>query len=402
VSSPPLTIAIAKETAMPRPLNRRQFVQGAGAATAAAMLGAGPAAAAARVHEITIISQDPHYHGWPTVVRRRNGELLVACSGGREQHVCPFGKVELIRSADQGQTWSWPRTILDLGIDNRDAGILETARGALLATTFTSLAYEPLLRKAETSRPGQPGAWAAARLARWLAAERRLSAADRRANLGVWTVRSSDGGRTWAAPCDSLVNSPHGPVQLSDGRLLYAGVDLWRTPRRVGVGQSTDDGQSWQWLAAIPVRPGDRSEQYHELHAVEARDGRLIVQIRNHNQANAGETLQCESSDGGRTWSVPHSIGAWGLPSHLLRLSDGRLLMTYGYRRKPFGNQARVSEDDGRSWSAALVISDDGEGGDLGYPSTVQLADGSLLTVWYESRAGAPGAVLRQARWELG
>jgi hypothetical protein len=389
---------------MPTELNRRQLLCGTGAAAATALLGEGNAAWAAptaNVHDIQVISQDPHYHGWPTVARRRNGELLVSYSGGREQHVCPFGKVELIRSTDDGKTWSWPRVLVDLGIDNRDSGILETAKGTLLVTTFTSMAYEPMLRKAEKLKPGQPGVWPAKRLADWQAAERRLSPAERRANLGVWMVRSVDGGRSWSAPYDSLLNSPHGPVQLTDGRLLYAGIDLWRTPRRVGVCQSTDDGQTWQHLAEIPVRPGDNSGVYDELHAVEAGDGRLIVQIRNHNRANSGETLQCESSDGGRTWSVPHAIGVWGLPSHLLRLADGRLLMTYGYRRKPFGNQARVSEDYGRTWSAAMLISDDGASGDLGYPSTVQLADHSLLTVWYESMPRTAGAVLRQARWAL-
>jgi hypothetical protein len=91
----------------------------------------------------------------------------------------------------------------------------------------------------------------------------------------------------------------------------------------------------------------------------------------------------------------------WGLPSHLLRLKDGRLLMTYGYRRQPFGNQARISEDHGRTWSPPLVISSDGASGDLGYPSTVQLQNGTLLTVWYELRTGSPRAVLRQARWAI-
>ena len=76
--------------------------------------------------------------------------------------------------------------------------------------------------------------------------------------------------------------------------------------------------------------------------------------------------------------------------------------MTYGHRRKPFGNQARVSADGGRTWSEPVVISGDGIGGDLGYPSTVQLADGSLVTVWYERMAASPMAVLRQARWTLG
>ncbi len=215
-------------------------------------------------------------------------------------------------------------------------------------------------------------------------------------------IRSTDGGVTWSARYDCLVDSPHGPIQLTDGRLLYAGKDLWRPGEKTGFCESADDGQTWRWLAELPVRPGDKADDYHELHAVETADGRIVAQIRNHNRANAGETLQCESADGGRTWSVPHEIGVWGLPSHLLRLADGRLLMTYGHRRPPFGNQARVSDDHGRTWSEPMVISGDGPGGDLGYPSTVQLADGGLLTVWYEVMQGSPYAVLRQAKWKLG
>jgi sialidase-1 len=134
---------------------------------------------------------------------------------------------------------------------------------------------------------------------------------------------------------------------------------------------------------------------------VEAQDGTLIVHIRNHNKPNAGETLQCESSDGGRTWTTPHPIGVWGLPSHLLRTSSGALVMSYGYRRAPFGNQARVSRDNGRTWSAPVVISSDGAGVDLGYPSTVQVDDGRLITVWYEKPAGSDRAVLRMAQWRL-
>jgi len=75
--------------------------------------------------------------------------------------------------------------------------------------------------------------------------------------------------------------------------------------------------------------------------------------------------------------------------------------MTYGHRRAPFGNQARVSADQGRTWSEPIIISGDGAGGDLGYPSTVQLTNGSLLTVWYEQLKDSPRAVLRQARWTL-
>src|SRR5262249_14339856 len=147
--------------------------------------------------------------------------------------------------------------------------------------------------------------------------------------------------------------------------------------------------------------PGDDPKQYHELHAVETADGRIVVHLRNHNKTNERETLQTESADGGKTWRVPQAIGVWGLPSHLLRLKDNRLLMTYSHRRKPFGNPARVSNDHGRTWSEPLTVSDDGTTTDLGYPSTVQLDDGALLTVWYEVMKGSPLAVLRQARWRL-
>ena len=362
----------------------------------------GTVASTARVHATRVISRDDGYYcGWPTLTRRSNGQLMVVWSGGREQHVCPFGRVDTMKSDDEGKTWSWPRTLLDGAIDDRDAGVLETANGSLLVTTFTSLAYVDYeLNKAIRQKDTEQG-WSKVRLDKWLAVHERLSEEQRQTELGQWMIRSTDGGVTWSERYPSIVNSPHGPIQLSDGRQLYAGVKLWDASRTVGVCQSVDDGQGWTWLAEIPTRPGDDAKNYHELHAVEASDGTIIVQIRNHNTKNHRETLQCESKDGGKTWTIPHSIGVWGLPSHLLRLTDGRLLMSYGYRRKPFGVQARLSHDSGESWSKPLSIASDGVGGDLGYPSTVELSGGRLLTVWYERMQQSPKAVLRQAEWSI-
>ena len=343
----------------------------------------------------TISHQPELYHGWPTLALLKNGDLVASWSGGREGHVCPFGQVVFMRSRDGGESWCWPRVILDSGLDDRDSGILETQNGTLLATTFTSLAYEPILKRAM-----QNGDWDPAKLKRWQAAHHRLTDEDRSAELGQWMIRSEDGGRTWSSKYPSIVNSPHGPIQLADGRLIYAGKELWTGQKRVGVSESLDDGKTWKWLSQIPTRDGDDPADYHELHAVELPDKRIIVQIRNHNPQNSRETLQCESTDGGRTWTKPIAIGVWGLPSHLLRLLDGRVLMTYGYRRSPYGNQARLIED-GRRWSEPLTVSDDGASGDLGYPSTVQLSDGTMISIWYELPRGSSKAVLRQARWKL-
>jgi hypothetical protein len=376
------------------PASRRTFISSTALAAGAAFLPRALCAEAPKIEitETKVISPQPEYYcGWPTVARRQNGQLIVSWSGQRAGHICPFGAVQSMTSDDDGASWTWPRTLLDSAIDDRDSGVLETARGSLLVTTFTSLAYEAALPKVKPERK-----------AAWLAAHNRLPAEQRQAELGQWLVRSTDGGLTWSTRLPTIVNSPHGPIQLLDGRLLYAGKELWTGEKRVGVAVSEDDGQTWKWLAAIPARTGDAVKDYHELHAVEADDGKLIVHIRNHNQANAGETLQSESTDRGKTWSEPRSIGVWGLPSHLLRLrSDRRLLMTYGHRRPPFGNQARLSTDHGATWSEPFIISGDGPGGDLGYPSTVELADGTFLTVWYESMKGAPHAVLRQAKWHL-
>ncbi len=384
--------------------SRRRFLQGCAASVGAFALPgvivrtSQPPAPAVKIHERRVISQQPHlYHGWPTVARQRSGKLLLVYSGGREAHVCPFGRVELMRSHDEGQSWTWPEVLLDSPIDDRDSGVLETAADSILVTSFTSLAYESILARAEKAK----GAWQPERLQRWQAAHSRVGPEQRKAALGQWMIRSTDGGLTWSGRYSSIVNSPHGPVQLADRRIMYAGKELWTGKQRCGVCVSTDDGRSWRWLAELPTRPGDSPSNYHELHCVETPSGTLIIQIRNHNKANRGETLQAESSDGGRTWSTPHPIGVWGLPSHLLRLADGRLLMSYGYRRPPYGNQARISEDEGKSWSEPITISDDGASGDLGYPSTVQLSDGSLLTVWYELPKGSTRAVLRQCHWSL-
>ncbi len=337
-----------------------------------------------------------HYSGWPTLAKRSNGQLVLVASGTRESHVCPFGSVQLYRSNDQGQSWLLPQTILDTPIDDRDAGILETDKGTLLATTFTSNAYVSILEKAR-----KEGNWEAARLRQWEAAHQRVTAEQLQQTLGTWMIRSTDGGITWSKPYDSILNSPHGPIQLASGNQLYAGKHLWREDSYIGTVISRDDGKSWERQARIPTREGDDPAKYHELHAVEAPSGKLIVHIRNHNARHAGETLQSESTDGGASWSTPHSIGVWGFPSHLLRLSDGRLLMSYGYRRGSLGNRARLSEDEGKSWSEPITLSEGAANHDLGYVTTVELQAGQFLSVWYEKMAGSTRAVLRQTRWSL-
>lgn len=73
-----------------------------------------------------------------------------------------------------------------------------------------------------------------------------------------------------------------------------------------------------------------------------------------------------------------------------MRLTDGRLLASYGYRIRPYGIRARVSEDDGRSWGPELILRDDAGSWDLGYPRAVSLSGGRVMVAYYFNRADDP------------
>ena len=91
------------------------------------------------------------------------------------------------------------------------------------------------------------------------------------------------------------------------------------------------------------------------------------------------------SDDGGGTWVHPFPTHLWGYPPHLLVLADGRVLCSYGYRRPPYGERACVSPD-GITWDPAneTILSQDAPNGDLGYPASVELGGGKILTVYYQ------------------
>ncbi len=344
------------------------------------------------------------YVGWPTLANTRSGELMIAFSGGRRRHVCPFGQVQLLISLDEGRTWTWPRTLIDGPLDDRDAGVLETASGTRLVAWFTSLAWERVLRDSPHSLDDAPDE----RL-EWERRHQRLTDEVRQRELGAWCLRSSDSGHTWSAKIPTLVNSPHGPCQLNDGRLLYVGKKVAArfvegdrgSPfcETIGVAHSIDDGQSWQFLAEIAPLAGHKASEYHELHAIQAADGTIIAHIRNHNELHHHETLQTKSRDGGHTWSTPRSIGLWGHPAFLLLAADGRLITTVGHRREPHGNRIAVSEDNGSSWSESLPLNTD-SAGDFGYPSTIELTPGRFISLWYDSK-DREKTYLRLARWSL-
>ena len=59
------------------------------------------------------------------------------------------------------------------------------------------------------------------------------------------------------------------------------------------------------------------------------------------------------------------------------------------------------SKDNGKTWDIDHDIYSGGVNGDLGYPSTVEMSDGTLLTVFYARPVDSPAVVIMQQRWAL-
>ncbi|MAG36216.1 MAG: hypothetical protein CL878_08225 [Dehalococcoidia bacterium] len=75
-------------------------------------------------------------------------------------------------------------------------------------------------------------------------------------------------------------------------------------------------------------------------------------------------------------------------PGNLLHLQDGRILLTCGSRIHGLqGVFVKVSADGGRTWGDHRVLVSALTMGDCGYPSTVQLEDGTLVTAYYANNA---------------
>ncbi len=108
------------------------------------------------------------------------------------------------------------------------------------------------------------------------------------------------------------------------------------------------------------------------------------------------------SPDDGKSWYLLNEpvIENSGNPATLTRLENGSIAMAYGMRRSPYGIRVQLSEDDGQTWSRVTGIRSDGKSWDIGYPRTVQRADGKCVTVYYYHNSESPERFIACTIWD--
>ena len=92
------------------------------------------------------------------------------------------------------------------------------------------------------------------------------------------------------------------------------------------------------------------------------------------------------SKDNGKTWSEPEPFSISGIhPATVIKLANGDILAAVGSRIRPYGIKVMISKDKGVTWKKenSAFISWDSGNTDSGYPSAVQLADGSVAIISY-------------------
>jgi hypothetical protein len=214
----------------------------------------------------------------------------------------------------------------------------------------------------------------------------------------AWFYISYDRAHTWQGPFSLPMFDQTGIEARTDYIVNGSGDCLWfltaaRANGEEGGGvlmaQTTDGGKSIKLVSWVGAA------EDHDMimpSSVRLDENTIISAIRCN--ASEGEFEEAptwidlyESTDNGASFHylnrpVPDA-GSGGNPPAMIKLQDGRVCLTYGYRAVPYGIQARLSEDGGKTWDAVIHLRDDGGWTDLGYPRTIQRPDGTIVTTYY-------------------
>ncbi len=280
---------------------------------------------------------DYYHYRVPGIVVSRKGTVLAYCEARRQDGDWADIDIVLRRSEDGGRTWGPRQTLADgsgyAGPKNPSAaGRSGAGEGRVTCNNVALVADQ------------QSGAIHGLHCIEY---------------ARCYYIRSDDDGRTFSKPREItsafeafrpdydwrvLATGPGHGIQLCDGRLL---VPVWLSlgtgggghhPSCVATIYSDDGGNSWH-AGDIAADTGEEIKDPNETTAVQLRDGRVLLNVRNEAKARRRATLT--SPDGTTDWSEIKLDDALYDPvcmGSLVRLAEGpgpRQLHPVFQRRQP-------------------------------------------------------------------
>lgn len=170
--------------------------------------------------------------------------------------------------------------------------------------------------------------------------------------------------------------------------------------------RTADGGKTWEFVGWIGKQPAPSG--YAIMPSTLRIDDRtLFTVIRCRGDFDGARQYWLESylsPDNGSQWYLLKEpwVNNHGNPPHLVALQDGRWALTYGYRAPQYGIRARISVDRGVTWGEEIILRDDGAEWDLGYPRTVQRADGRIVTAYYFNDTDQKERYIAATIWDAG
>ena len=341
-----------------------------------------------KIKDVTIYEDSLFNARFPSVIKRPEGEIFVAFQRSPNRriwgeyelkHADPNAYLVMVRSFN-GETWTKNPDLIyahPFG-SSQDPCLLQLRNGALLCTSY---------------------AWAFLSPEGIQNLKKPILVAEKSAVfLGGYLLRSTDGGKSWQGPIypphiSPEVNySPFGDAipaynrgalcEGKNGRVFWAvaATDNATTKKTsVYLLTSGDQGLTWTYQSPIAV---DEKVTFNETSVYETPKGDIVAFLRTGNFGD--QACIARSTDEGKSFKW-QSMGFQGHPLNALRLPDNRVLLTYGYRHKPYGIRARILNAECTDFAIAeeFVLRDDGGSGDLGYSWPVQLDDNKVLVVYY-------------------
>ena len=298
--------------------------------------------------------------------------------------------LRVCRSRDGGRNWEWSNSVqAPVGVFHLTpfGGVVRCPSNTLAFAAFDIRWREEIIRKTGRTFEVMPIGEAAEAV--------------------CYIFFSKDDGRTWgeAARVAELGEArwfgSTSILPLKSGRWLAA-VDKWS---HVALFESQDEGRSW--IERGPLTVG--GQRHRPGHLIQLADDRVLLTYALRERDHPGHPNDMPGFVPGTLFRAPLPAGAPIQEKELpprKAYEDEQWYEQYGWGRGmshgPGCITIRISTNDGKTWLAPRIVTHLEESTDGSYPQSVQLADGSIVTVYHANRApGHHRFHMGVVRWKL-